>query len=100
MDSLNTLFGLLLITGGFILGIYVESLTTICPENREVVGLWSPGNWTEFEFSGRWIHVKVEGRTINDSLETCRHEVAHEIFARECSLNMTPCIELVDGKSS
>lgn len=49
-------------------------------------------------YPGDWIHINVEDRNYNESLRVCKHEIAHEIFARECSDDFDKCLREVMEK--
>lgn len=70
-----------------------------------VLGLYMPyeQNWSEamnnaFEHdaNGDWICINLKGQNYNDTIETIKHEVGHEIFARYCSKdnNIDKCMNL------
>jgi hypothetical protein len=67
-----------------------------------IEGIWTAHNFSSrFEASiyasdrenrGKWICVNIERSTIQEILDTCQHEVGHELFARYCQKNMTKCL--------
>jgi len=77
---------------GIILGAFIENKTTEPCMCQSLQGLWT-SNACEFE--GQWVHVRVDNVNITDALINVQHEVGHEIFARKCSENMTPCMEVM-----
>ena len=45
------------------------------------------------EGGGNWVCVNVKGMEYKTAIQTCEHETAHEIFAVECSKNISKCME-------
>ena len=71
---------------------------------RDISGLHMYDNITEFEAKdvaqtydtkGTWICVNIRGMSIQEMIDTCSHESAHEIFAQKCTNNATKCLEQV-----
>ena len=81
-----------------IIGACISSLYFVIKEARSqeecILGLYSRGYDSYGDFKGEWIHINVNDKDIKQSLETCQHEVGHEIFARICQDNMTKCLEV------
>jgi len=46
------------------------------------------------EYSGNWICVNIDGMDYKTMIDTCTHEVAHEIFATECEDKIEECLEV------
>lgn len=42
---------------------------------------------------GYWVCVNIKGMSINDIIDTCEHEAAHELFARKCSNSIITCFD-------
>ncbi len=49
-----------------------------------------------YDLYGNWICVNVKSMSYKRGLEICAHEMAHEIFAVECSKNMSKCLEVME----
>lgn len=47
---------------------------------------------------GDWVAVNIRGMDYETAVNTCNHEVGHEIFAEFCEDNMNKCIGLVDDE--
>jgi len=45
---------------------------------------------------GDWICVNVKGMAYEKALQTCNHEVGHEIFAEFCADNIDECIAVTE----
>jgi hypothetical protein len=69
-------------------------------------GLWfGNGNWnyTEVKYSankldssGQWVCVNINKETsYQDIIKICEHEASHELFARQCTANVSECMELM-----
>jgi len=71
---------------------------------REYNGLWLKGyNETqvdeityEKDSGGDWVCVNIRDMSYKEALETCSHEVGHEIFAEFCEDNITKCFDVVN----
>jgi len=87
------LIAIIIFVVGIGLGAYINDTTSIktCPS---IQGLWTSNS---FDFQGQWVHVRVDNmKNISQALDNCEHEVAHEIFARTCETNITPCLEIME----
>ena len=45
-----------------------------------------------------WVCINVKGMEYSYAVNICKHEVAHEIFAKYCEYNMNKCINLTYEK--
>ena len=50
----------------------------------------------EYDKGGDWVCVNIRDMKIEKALETCNHEVGHEIFAEICEKNMTRCLGVLN----
>jgi hypothetical protein len=48
-----------------------------------------------YEPYGDWVCINVRNMDYTVALQTCQHEVGHEIFATACQNNFTKCLEAV-----
>lgn len=110
MQKLNILFavGILFITIGLI-GIGFIS-NELYHDSQLKRGVYAQGlyltyepNWTsamatakEYDPSGDWIAINLNGLTFEESKRVVEHELAHEIFARYCAKkdNIDKCMNL------
>lgn len=76
--------------------------STVEPEKKEVSGLRfenitgqeainSAYNYTS---DADWVLIDVSNMDYEEMVRVCNHEIAHEIFARECENNITKCMEV------
>lgn len=95
---------------GIILGISVSQIYNICIEDSEEYERKYNGYWIserneskakEFveneDKYGNWICVNIRGMEYETMVETCKHEVGHEMFAEECENNVNKCIKAVEN---
>ncbi len=47
---------------------------------------------SDYDKFGDWVCVNVRGMSMDRAIETCHHEVGHEIFSEVCEKNMTKCL--------
>lgn len=73
---------------------------------RTIDGLYL-GNWNEtrvrehtkeIEPRGDWICTNVREMSFQEAIETCNHEVGHEIFAKVCEKDIDKCLRAVNSK--
>ena len=50
----------------------------------------------KYDKYGDWVCVNVKGMDYKLAVETCNHEVSHEIFAEYCEDNMNKCLEMTN----
>lgn len=76
-------------------GVYAQGLYLTYQPN------WSSAMTTarEYDASGDWICMNLNGLTFEESKRVVEHELAHEIFARYCSKNgnIDKCINLTSS---
>jgi hypothetical protein len=48
----------------------------------------------KYDKYGDWVCINVKGMDYKLAVETCNHEVGHEIFAEYCGKNIDKCINL------
>lgn len=51
-----------------------------------------------YEMTGRWVCVNIQNMNFNEAVRTCKHETAHEMFARHCQENLTKCMQSLDWR--
>ena len=89
----------------FILGILSTLIYQEVMNYRVINGIWIPYNYngatTEqeainvaktYDTLGNFICVNIKGMDYKQMLETCSHEVGHEIFAQKCAKNIVGCL--------
>ena len=84
--------GLCILLAGlsFHLGTIMKDSTKV-----KVYGVWLPQLKQVENYDGRFICINIdETKTLKQLINTCEHEVGHEIFARECAANITKCLEI------
>jgi hypothetical protein len=65
------------------------------PNQVKVNGIWTNDIKQIANYSGTFICINIKERdTLKDMMETCQHEIGHEVFARECGKNFTICEEV------
>lgn len=95
----------LMFFGGWV-GSSVYSDYNMYKYPKSVNGLWLPSNNISnksqaietangFDTYGNWICINIRGMSIEQMINTCEHEVGHEIFAQKCENNVTKCMEAV-----
>ena len=97
-------FGIFVLMGG-ILGFCINELIDANSNTKKINGLY----FERFNFTsqdardlsneqewGNWVCVNVIGMSYEDGINTCTHEVAHEIFAQYCekSENIHKCMNI------
>lgn len=65
----------------------------IIQTTNEVVGLYTNN---KFDFSGQWIHVKVDGMTYSQCVSVVQHECGHAFFAQLCQTHDEVCQQIED----
>jgi hypothetical protein len=82
----------------------MQNLSEICQAEKcdasqceRVVGQWTVD---KAGYHGHWIHVNIDNRTLQNALNTCAHEVAHEEWDSYCMKNMTACVDLTGSNPS
>ena len=89
----------------FILGWFGNVVYHDLSNKRFLNGLHFDGNYTKSEaiqYSqsrdkiGDWVCINVKGMEYEEAIETCNHEVGHEIFAEFCDKedNINKCMEI------
>lgn len=87
------------------IGWFVHDGYNILMDHRQVQGLWfSNINYTqmskqakEIDNNGEWVCVNVvKSMSYKDIVNTCEHEAAHELFARQCTANVEKCMEVIE----
>lgn len=74
-----------------------ECSTQACSTRARIDGLWLPDIQYLKNYSGKYICINVdETSSIKELVNTCEHEVGHEVFARECAKNFTKCEEILE----
>lgn len=67
-----------------------------CSTQARIAGLWLPNLSDLTNYDGRYICINIdETKTLTELEFYCKHEIGHEIFARECETNFTKCQEVV-----
>ena len=109
-ETVNKIVGIgmfiLMMSIVFVLGWTTNDLWRHYNNVRTVNGLWiDNANRTrardiaeERDNLGTWICVNIRGMEIEEAFNTCRHEVAHEIFARKCEDDIEKCFEVFNKK--
>jgi len=72
----------------------------------KILGLWMSGYTEEGAIErayerdtlGKWVFVNIANLDWEESLEVCKHEVGHEIFAEYCKDNIDKCMELAKNE--
>lgn len=83
-----------LVVCGFLAGFIFSNIQSDATHVR-VQGLWLPELKAVENYKGTFICINVDKtESIKDLVETCEHEVGHEVFARVCAKNFTKCEEL------
>lgn len=104
--SFNRLVAVIFIAA-IILGWLGNDIFRMYSNKKTLDGLWLPQNISTDEAReyaesrdtvGSWICVNIKGMTIQEMINTCEHEAAHEIFAQKCSSNATDCLDKVGIK--
>lgn len=71
---------------------------------KKINGLYlsNRDNWTEakeiaydLDGGGDWVCINIREMTPKEAVDTCNHEVGHEIFAEYCTDNIEECMEVV-----
>lgn len=104
MKTLETLRVIVLILGLFIIGWLSNTAYRDYNYHREYNGLWlgdiqnkstALETAQSYDTGGYWACTNVRDMTIEQIQETCIHESMHELFARECTKNMSKCMEVL-----
>jgi len=91
---------ILIFSIGFVSNYAYKEITN----KRTLDGLWLHNyNGTEAKIKaqerdslGHWICVNIKGMDYSLAVETCQHEVGHEIFAEICEKDMDKCFAVVE----
>ena len=91
-----------LIGFGIVIGWAVNEVYSNYGRNFD--GFWIPErNYTEAqaflktkEPTGNWVCVNIKNMDYRKAVEICKHEVAHEIFARSCEKDVDKCFEVAN----
>jgi hypothetical protein len=60
-------------------------------DSNEVSALETVSDYDEL---GDWVCVNIKGMDYSRAIETCNHEVGHEIFAEYCENHIDKCINV------
>lgn len=90
---------------GIVIGACGHILYKDYVSQKTVDGLWIPAdNLTKYEALelaytasvGNWICVNIEDMKLKDMENIIRHEIAHEMFARNCESDWDKCKEVME----
>jgi hypothetical protein len=90
---------------GIILGICLTISYQTVHTERTINGLWmSQYNENDAREAAQemdqledWICININGMTIDDIIQTCNHEAAHELFAEKCEDNASKCFVAIEN---
>lgn len=103
--KINLIVALMLILG-ILIGWAGNEAWKVYTNKQTLQGLWfGNGNWNytevkqsanKLDSSGQWVLVNINKQTsYEDIIKICEHEASHELFVRQCTSNVSECMELM-----
>lgn len=92
---------------GIFLGFIISQAYDEVSKKRMINGLYFENkmNYSQViekakatERSGNWVCVNINGMDYKTAVQTCNHEVGHEIFALYCQKHIDECINITEVK--
>ena len=83
--------------------LYLEHLQKDDYQSK-INGLWFKGLDNEtsaiteaqkWDTGGDWVCINIRNKSYSSMVKTINHEVAHEVFARNCENNLTRCTDIL-----
>lgn len=99
-ETFNLLAILFFFISGIAVGVLVDDVMQHFKYERELNGFNAKAtSWDDVvdyqakrDKMGDWVCVNVRDMDFETAVETCNHEVGHEIFAEFCEDNMDKCV--------